>query len=225
MTPRINYWFRAAARKKTWHPSWRIRTADDLREALACPNKSSATLTKIIDFAYHPRNVGYVPNALDANGDASLVALLGEPALTGANLLSMARVVDSWSSFGNHRDLQTAICGHPLADDNIRTAVLWNAGPDVLHDVATRTRCLLPAVIGWLRREILYGDGSSLLPEPDQRRQLDATLAWWESWSAGNPERRTFLLTSWPMFTTEDDMFAAGLAMLAGPRRTPTHAA
>ena len=187
-----------------------IITVADFSAAIDRPAKSAALIGAIIDFALH----GAPPSRRPVTA-RSMATLLGEPALTGEHLLAMTRAAHL---IGAHRDgLMLAICSHPAADDDALTAALWNTGREHAALVAARTGSLLPAAVGWFRTHRIARRPGTGFPTAEEHHQIGELAAEWTTWAAGDGARTAFLTHHWSDFTTIDELFAVGAALVAAP--------
>jgi len=199
-------------------PLVRVDDRNDLIAAVALPTKSAELLESMIKFTAEDLFHG-VLHVAETN--AILLALLDEPELTRAHLRAIAMTYNLFGRGSSLRPLTTAICGHALADPEILTVALWNADPAVLRDVTATAPTILPAAICWVRAR---WPGVKFASD-DQHQLVAATAYRWERWADLGAGRAAFLRSSSPAFACEDDMFAAGAAILAaatGPVRATT---
>jgi len=196
--------------------SYGIPTNAHLAVVLARNPKGPDLLAAVVDAV-----VGGV--LTDPDQDATLAALLAEPAITAAHLISLTRV-HSLTGF-NIEALMVALCAHALAPPDMVVGVLWR-GPESIHvDVAAATGSLLAPAVSWVRRQVRASRTPGqprLAPSLSQRAEIVAVADRWAAATHGQPAMVAFLLTSSFAFTDEDIMFAAGRALVAAPTRPPT---
>jgi len=164
---------------------------------------------------------------LSDEADTLLLALLDEPAITGAHLAAMSDALPGRQRTGLIGDgratLMAAICTHPLAEADTVISCLWDGSAATAADV-TRTIGLLGAATWWVRcmwhRSGLRGWAVPYAPTDIQRRQILELSSRWAGLTAGDPALAAFLATGAFTFTDEDAMFAAGRAVCAAPARS-----
>jgi len=164
---------------------------------------------------------------LSAEADTLLLALLDEPAITGAHLAAMSAALPGRARTGligaGRATLMAAICTHPLAEADTVITCLWDGSATTAADV-TRTIGLLGAATWWVRcmwhRSGLRGWAVPYAPTDIARGQVLELSSRWADLTAGDPALAAFLATGAFTFTCEDAMFAAGRAICAAPARS-----
>jgi len=176
------------------------------------PGKSSALLGHLLAALHEAGQVGLTV------GEAELLPLLAEVALSEEDLQVMFELAADGGCVSSK--LMTGICTHPRV--HLRTIIdsAWQSPVHVVADIAAATGTLAPAAANWVSREL---DRAGLAHErlwyvsAAQYNQISAAGRRWSAWARGNPAKVAFLLTSSFAFTNEDEMFAAGQALLAAP--------
>ena len=181
---------------------------------MARADKSSALLGHIIDAVVVYGQVG-LPVTADM-----LLPLLSEPALSEQDLQGMSELA---AQIGSAHRLRAGICAHARVHPRTVIDVVWQAPARVSADISAATGTLLPAATDWVKRELGragLGHESLWYVSADQYNKIMATVRRWESWARRNTGRWAFLSANSFAFTDEDEMFAAGAAVLAAPSHT-----
>ena len=172
-------------------------------------DKSPIIVGLLVDFAIDVSCIDY------ADGVAMLLSLMGEPNLRREHLLNMTRLLgaNATGEALSVSKLLPALCGHPAADNNLIVYALWTAGQRTCAQIAASSGKLMVAVVAWEHRRHI--DGGYLSGKTWDR--LHGTHTRWANWAAGDPLRKTFLLTASFRVNTlsEKDMLDAGAAITA----------
>ena len=143
--------------------------------------------------------------------------LLAEPALGDTHLHALTVLV---RRRGYALATLAAICAHPATSAYTTAISLWSSNAATARQVALTTGTLLPAATWWVHDELARGEIGGYRdngPHPDQQRRITATHTRWAERTAGNPALRAFIQASFGAFTSEEEMFAVGTALIAAP--------
>jgi len=192
-----------------------IRTTERLTEVMSRPDKSPT----LIDALIGGLRRGWGPYRALSDEDVAqlLMSLLEEPALTTRNVRNLAHF--AVADLPRHAELLTAICVHPVADNDAVITAVWYATGPTAQDIAVATGLLLPAAVNWVSREVdraTCGHRDWAVSSASRKRATQVAQRW-EAWAGTDRNLVLFLVTSSFTFTDEDDLFAAGRAVCAAP--------
>jgi len=164
---------------------------------------------------------------LSVDHEAVMMALLGEAGLRENDVDALASLALATPSDGGDEppvspDLLRALCTHPLASPDAVIELLWHARARDAQDVGLAIGTLLGAAVAWVRA---VPGSRGWWVTGAQRQQILDTASRWSAAAEGEPALAVFLATSSHMFTNENDLFAAGRAVLTAPAASARRAA
>ena len=147
-----------------------------------------------------------------------LVALTREPALTSEHLATMV-AWPTWQNENARQRLVMAVCTHQLAGTAVVMGALWDASTSCAQAVAPATGSLVAAATVWMRAKVGLKQFPVGVVTQAQRENIAVLADRWQARAAGDKALESFLVASSHRFTDEDEMFAAGAAVVAQPVR------
>jgi len=192
-----------------------------LAAALGRPNKSAELLDNIVD------TLGYLVGmgGVSAGVDELVTSLLDEPELADRHLRSLAEFILVRTTAGGFgapavTSQLAAICRHAQTGQDTVVDTLWHSDWRVARAVGRSTGTLLPAAVVWVRARARAEADTWQHNVSYRHEQVAETAARWTALTADEPALAAFLATSSFHFTDENELLAAGRAVLSVPART-----
>ena len=197
-----------------------IRTREELAAVLGREHMSARLIGEMIVLfvTTWDSQPSVTANLDDDDAADTMIALTREPELTAKHLDAMA-VWYPWRNGSARQRLVMAVCTHPLATTDTVVGALWDSSSRCARDVAVATGSLAATATVWARtraRTSQFQVGYATRANRDSVAELEAR---WEARVGGDHALRSFLITNSHLFTDEDEMFAAGAAVVAPPPR------